>query len=80
MKAITIAVRYSASRKQFGPDDGTNVEYPVLEYQSQVIVQFNFSINNSFKYFENISMPAISFVAPFGNGLHTKSIFNVVGI
>jgi acyl-CoA oxidase len=32
--AITIAIRYAASRKQFGPDD-TGAEYPVLEYQSQ---------------------------------------------
>lgn len=35
-KAITIAVRYSAVRKQFGPDDGSE-EYSVLEYQSQVL-------------------------------------------
>lgn len=34
-KAITIAIRYSAVRKQFGPDD-SNEELPVLEYQSQV--------------------------------------------
>lgn len=34
VKAITIALRYAASRKQFGPDD-TNIEYPVIEYQAQ---------------------------------------------
>lgn len=34
VKAITIAVRYSASRKQFGPED-SNVEYPIIEYQAQ---------------------------------------------
>lgn len=34
IKAITIAVRYSASRRQFG-DDGATEELPVLEYQSQ---------------------------------------------
>ncbi|XP_058058272.1 peroxisomal acyl-coenzyme A oxidase 3 isoform X1 [Anopheles bellator] len=33
-KAISIALRYSASRKQFGPDDSED-EWPVLEYQSQ---------------------------------------------
>lgn len=33
-KAITIAVRYAAARKQFGPDD-SDIEYPVLEYQAQ---------------------------------------------
>ncbi|XP_053959665.1 peroxisomal acyl-coenzyme A oxidase 3 isoform X2 [Anastrepha ludens] len=33
-KAITIATRYSACRKQFGPED-SNEEWPVLEYQSQ---------------------------------------------
>lgn len=33
-KAITIAGRYSACRKQFGPD-GSSEEWPVLEYQSQ---------------------------------------------
>ncbi|PNF16616.1 hypothetical protein B7P43_G06434 [Cryptotermes secundus] len=31
--AVTIAVRYSAVRKQFGPEDGN--EFPVLEYQLQ---------------------------------------------
>lgn len=33
-RAITIAIRYSASRKQFGPED-SDIEYPVLEYQAQ---------------------------------------------
>lgn len=33
-KAITIAIRYSASRKQFSADE-TSEELPVLEYQSQ---------------------------------------------
>ncbi|XP_032591643.1 peroxisomal acyl-coenzyme A oxidase 3 isoform X2 [Drosophila grimshawi] len=33
-KAICIATRYSASRRQFGPND-SKVEWPVLEYQSQ---------------------------------------------
>uniref|UniRef100_A0A0A1XQ08 Acyl-coenzyme A oxidase n=1 Tax=Zeugodacus cucurbitae TaxID=28588 RepID=A0A0A1XQ08_ZEUCU len=33
-KAITIATRYSACRKQFGPED-SNEEWPVIEYQSQ---------------------------------------------
>jgi hypothetical protein len=32
--AVTIAVRYSAVRKQFGPENGD--EFPVLEYQLQV--------------------------------------------
>lgn len=34
VRAITIAVRYGASRKQFGPED-SNVEHPVIEYQAQ---------------------------------------------
>ncbi|XP_064089868.1 peroxisomal acyl-coenzyme A oxidase 3-like [Macrobrachium nipponense] len=33
-KALTIAVRYSAVRKQFGPE---NDEFPVIEYQMQVL-------------------------------------------
>jgi len=33
INAITTAVRYSAVRKQFGPEDGN--EFPVLEYQLQ---------------------------------------------
>lgn len=34
VKAVTIAVRYSATRKQFGPPNSSE-EYSVLEYQSQ---------------------------------------------
>ncbi|XP_059618292.1 peroxisomal acyl-coenzyme A oxidase 3 isoform X2 [Phlebotomus argentipes] len=34
LKAIVIAIRYSGSRKQFGPDD-SDEELSVLEYQSQ---------------------------------------------
>lgn len=33
-KAITIAVRYAALRKQFGPDDAEEV--PIIEYQLNV--------------------------------------------
>jgi hypothetical protein len=33
--AVSIAVRYSAVRKQFGPEDDN--ELPVLEYQLQVV-------------------------------------------
>ncbi|XP_030555527.1 peroxisomal acyl-coenzyme A oxidase 3 isoform X1 [Drosophila novamexicana] len=33
-KAICIATRYSASRRQFGPSD-SQLEWPVIEYQSQ---------------------------------------------
>lgn len=39
IKAITIAIRHSACRKQFGPDD-SGEEIPVLEYQSQVRQNF----------------------------------------
>lgn len=34
VKAITIAVRYSAVRRQFGPSGSE--EYPVIEYELQV--------------------------------------------
>lgn len=34
IKAVTTAVRYSAVRKQFGPEDSAE-EFPVLEYQAQ---------------------------------------------
>lgn len=34
VKALTIAIRYAAVRKQFGPDG--NEEVPILEYQSHV--------------------------------------------
>ena len=34
INSITIAVRYSCVRKQFGPSPG--VEIPVIEYQTQV--------------------------------------------
>lgn len=39
-KAITIATRYSAARKQFGPEE-TGEEWPVIEYQSQVSTMIN---------------------------------------
>ncbi|XP_053664148.1 peroxisomal acyl-coenzyme A oxidase 3 [Anopheles marshallii] len=45
-KAITIALRYSASRKQFGPDDSED-EWPVLEYQSQQFRLFPHLANNA---------------------------------
>lgn len=34
VKALTIAIRYAAVRKQFGPDG--QEEVPILEYQSHV--------------------------------------------
>jgi acyl-CoA oxidase len=36
VKAITIGVRYSAVRRQFGPEEEGAEEYPVIEYQLQV--------------------------------------------
>lgn len=35
-KGITIAIRYAAVRKQFGPKDGE--ELPILEYQTHVSI------------------------------------------
>jgi acyl-CoA oxidase len=35
IKALTIAIRYSAVRRQFGPSEGAP-ELPVIEYQMQV--------------------------------------------
>lgn len=35
VKAITIGIRYSAVRRQFGPED-SDEEFPVIEYQLQV--------------------------------------------
>ncbi|XP_022188658.2 peroxisomal acyl-coenzyme A oxidase 3 isoform X2 [Nilaparvata lugens] len=35
MKAVVIAIRYSAVRKQFGPTDKAEDELPVIEYQLQ---------------------------------------------
>lgn len=48
-KAVTIALRYAAVRKQFGPTD--NEEIPILEYQSHVnsFLLFDFSTINSQK-------------------------------
>ncbi len=37
IKAITVGIRYSAVRRQFGPEDGSNEELPVIEYQLQVM-------------------------------------------
>lgn len=38
-KALTIAVRYAAVRRQFGPPTGSE-ELPILEYQSHVSLRF----------------------------------------
>lgn len=35
INALTIAIRHSAARRQFGPENGNGKEVPVLEYQSQ---------------------------------------------
>lgn len=43
IKAITVGVRYSAVRRQFGPDD-SNEELPVIEYQLQVNNNVNFVV------------------------------------
>ncbi|KAJ8939079.1 hypothetical protein NQ318_008683 [Aromia moschata] len=37
-KALTIAIRYAAVRKQFGPDE----EIPILEYQSHSLMIVNY--------------------------------------
>lgn len=37
IKSVTIGIRYSAVRRQFGPEDSTE-ELPVIEYQLQVKV------------------------------------------
>lgn len=39
VKAITIALRYAAVRKQFGPNE--NTEIPLIEYQSHVNLHKN---------------------------------------
>ena len=36
IKAVTIGIRYSAVRRQFGPEEEGAEEYPVIEYQLQV--------------------------------------------
>ena len=43
IKAITIAIRYSAVRRQFGPDESKE-ELPVIEYQLQVFISFSYSL------------------------------------
>nr|CAH0108456.1 unnamed protein product [Daphnia galeata] len=59
IKAVTVGIRYSAVRRQFGPED-SNVELPVLEYQLQqwrlfpylgaayVLMQFTRSFRSDF--------------------------------
>lgn len=44
-KAIVIAIRYSAVRRQFGPENSRE-ETPVLEYQQQVTVMLLTELNN----------------------------------
>lgn len=48
IKSLTIAVRYSCIRKQFGPSPG--IELPIIEYQTQVINSFNKNKNEFFSY------------------------------
>lgn len=56
-KGITIALRYAAVRKQFGPEG--QEEFPILEYQSHVIPYFYL-----FYLFNNCSLIAISINTP----------------
>lgn len=52
-KSITIAMRYAAVRKQFGPDDLQEV--PILEYQTHVLfVSLNFAFITLFISHSNI--------------------------
>lgn len=48
-KAITIAIRYSAVRKQFGPDDSEE-EFAVLEYQQQVCNCMTFGLSELYQH------------------------------
>jgi acyl-CoA oxidase len=49
--ALTIAIRYSAVRKQFGPIKDN--ELPVIEYQSQVCIYNNDHYMQKDKYHYN---------------------------
>lgn len=54
IKALTIAIRYAAVRKQFGPSDQKE-EMPILEYQTHVSKRSSFVFYIALKlYFSNI--------------------------
>lgn len=68
--ALTIAIRYSGVRKQFGPGEE---EIPVLEYQTQVGTIFVTLVREVLKeYFLAISPPPIS-----GSNLHPQNFYQV---
>lgn len=60
IKALTIAIRHSAARRQFGPENENGQEVPVLEYQSQVCyspsVEHYIFINFSIVFFSNTAL------------------------
>jgi hypothetical protein len=56
-----IAIRYSAVRRQFGPQDGE--EIPVIEYQLQVYKMCNQNINvESIKIYVSFIIPLTVFI------------------
>lgn len=69
-KALTIAIRYAAVRKQFGPEDGE--EIPILEYQSHVCILHKLTIR--FIQFESIIISATSFNSIFSSCLRIENI------
>lgn len=77
--ALTIAIRYCAVRKQFGPTE--NNELPVIEYQSQVcIVRIFFSSrkgNENYNLCETCTFSAMATSSSFSRDVCCKDILEL---
>jgi hypothetical protein len=71
--AVTIAIRYCAVRRQFGPTEDS--ELPVIEYEMQVCITSKFLLKK-IAAIENMYVVAMANYSSFSRNIRCKNIFN----